>query len=44
MPSPALAPAIADAIHDAVGVRLRQTPFTPTRVLAALRGRTAGTV
>ena len=32
-------PAIANAIHDAVGVRLRTMPFTPERVLAALRGR-----
>lgn len=29
-------PAIANAIHDAVGVRLRRIPFTPDRVLAAL--------
>jgi len=31
-------PAIANAITDAVGVRLRRMPFTPERVLAALRG------
>ncbi|MGC2709725.1 MAG: molybdopterin cofactor-binding domain-containing protein [Candidatus Sulfotelmatobacter sp.] len=30
-------PAIANAIYDAVGVRLRESPFTPERVLAALR-------
>ena len=30
-------PAIANAIHDAVGIRLRTMPFTPQRVLAALR-------
>ena len=30
-------PAIANAIYDAVGVRLRECPFTPERVLAALR-------
>ncbi len=30
-------PAIANAIQDAVGVRLREAPFTPERVLAALR-------
>jgi probable selenate reductase molybdenum-binding subunit len=30
-------PAIGNAIHDAVGVRLRRGPFTPERVLAALR-------
>ena len=31
-------PAIANAIYDAVGIRLREAPFTPERVLAALRG------
>ena len=31
-------PAIANAIHDAVGIRLRRIPFTPDRVLAAIRG------
>jgi 4-hydroxybenzoyl-CoA reductase alpha subunit len=30
-------PAVANAIHDAVGIRLDQLPFTPARVLAALR-------
>jgi putative selenate reductase molybdopterin-binding subunit len=29
-------PAIANAIYDAVGIRLRHSPFTPERVLAAL--------
>ncbi len=29
-------PAIANAIYDAVGVRLRQAPFTPEKVLKAL--------
>jgi CO/xanthine dehydrogenase Mo-binding subunit len=29
--------AIGNAIFDAVGVRLREVPFTPARVLAALR-------
>ena len=33
--------AIANAIFDAVGVRLRQAPFTPERVLRALRGGAA---
>jgi 4-hydroxybenzoyl-CoA reductase subunit alpha len=32
-------PAIANAIYDAVGVRLREVPFTPERVLAALRAK-----
>jgi CO/xanthine dehydrogenase Mo-binding subunit len=31
------AAAIANAIFDAVGVRMTQAPFTPTRVRAALR-------
>jgi len=36
---PAIAPmfgAIANAIHNATGARLRAVPFTPDRVLAAL--------
>jgi CO/xanthine dehydrogenase Mo-binding subunit len=32
-------PAIANAIHDAVGVRLRRMPFTPERVLQAMNAR-----
>jgi 4-hydroxybenzoyl-CoA reductase subunit alpha len=32
-------PAIANAIYDAVGVRLRESPFTPERVLAAIRDK-----
>jgi 4-hydroxybenzoyl-CoA reductase subunit alpha len=32
-------PAIANAIYDAVGVRLREAPFTPERVLAAIKGK-----
>jgi 4-hydroxybenzoyl-CoA reductase subunit alpha len=35
----AVIPAIANAIYDAVGVRLRESPFTPERVLAALRAK-----
>jgi CO/xanthine dehydrogenase Mo-binding subunit len=31
-------PGVANAIFDAVGVRLRQLPFTPARVLEALSG------
>ncbi len=38
-PLHAIIPAIANAIYDAVGVRLRQIPFTPERVLAALRAK-----
>ena len=36
VPTVGPAPAIANAIYDATGVRLRRTPFTPDRVLAAL--------
>ena len=36
VPSCGVAPAIANAIYNATGVRLRRTPFTPDRVLAAL--------
>ncbi len=32
-------PAIANAIYDAVGVRLHECPFTPERVLAAIRAK-----
>ena len=31
--------AIANAIYDAIGVRIRQLPFTAERVLAAIQGR-----
>ncbi|APR84676.1 Xanthine dehydrogenase, molybdenum binding subunit protein [Minicystis rosea] len=34
-------PAIANAIFDAVGVRIDRLPFTPARVLAALRAQGA---
>ena len=32
-------PAIANAVYDAVGIRLREMPFTPERVLALLQAR-----
>jgi 4-hydroxybenzoyl-CoA reductase subunit alpha len=32
-------PAIANAIYDAAGIRLHEAPFTPERVLSALRAR-----
>ncbi len=32
-----MGPVIANAIYDAVGVRLRQLPMTPARVLAAIK-------
>ena len=35
-----VAAAIGNAIFDATGVRLRQIPFTPERVKAALGTRT----
>jgi CO/xanthine dehydrogenase Mo-binding subunit len=31
-----VAAAIANALHDAIGVRLRRVPFTPEAVLAAI--------
>ncbi|WP_295545471.1 xanthine dehydrogenase family protein molybdopterin-binding subunit [uncultured Pseudacidovorax sp.] len=33
------APAIANAVEDAVGIRIRDLPITPEKVLAALRAR-----
>lgn len=33
------APAIANAIHDAVGVRVHDLPITPGKLLAALQSR-----
>ena len=33
------AAAIANAIHDAIGVRIRDLPITPEKVLRALAGR-----
>jgi 4-hydroxybenzoyl-CoA reductase subunit alpha len=30
-------PAIANAIHDALGVRIDETPFTPVRIISAMR-------
>jgi nicotinate dehydrogenase subunit B len=37
---PAVVAAIGNAFFDATGVRLRQFPLTPTRVLAALKSAT----
>jgi len=34
-----VAAAIANAVYDATGVRIRQVPFTPARVLDALKSR-----
>jgi xanthine dehydrogenase molybdenum-binding subunit len=33
------APAIANAIYDAVGVRIKELPITPEKVLAALKDK-----
>ena len=38
IPMDGVAPAIANAIYDATGVRLRSIPFTPERVWRALQG------
>jgi CO/xanthine dehydrogenase Mo-binding subunit len=35
-------PAIANALYDAIGVRIRDLPVTPEKVLAALADRAAG--
>ncbi len=43
VPSVGVAPAIANAIHNATGARLRRTPFTPDRVLVALQSQSQGT-
>ena len=37
IPKDGVAPAMSNAIFDATGVRIRQIPFTPERVWAALR-------
>ena len=34
------APAIANAVYDAIGIRIRDLPITPEKILAALRART----
>jgi 4-hydroxybenzoyl-CoA reductase alpha subunit len=35
-------PALANAVYDAVGVRIDEVPITPEKILAALRARAAG--
>jgi nicotinate dehydrogenase subunit B len=39
-----VAAAIGNAIFDAIGVRLREVPLNPKRVLSALRGESASAV
>jgi xanthine dehydrogenase molybdenum-binding subunit len=36
------APAIANAVYDAIGVRIKSLPITPEKVLAALKGQGEG--
>jgi CO/xanthine dehydrogenase Mo-binding subunit len=38
----AILAAMANAVYDAVGVRLHETPFTPERILKALREKQGG--
>jgi 4-hydroxybenzoyl-CoA reductase alpha subunit len=35
-------PAVANAVYDAVGVRIDEVPITPEKILAALKARAAG--
>ena len=37
IPIDAMAPAVANAVADALGIRIRQIPLTPERVLRAIR-------
>jgi putative selenate reductase molybdopterin-binding subunit len=37
IPMNGVAPAVANAIYDAVGIRVRELPFTPERIWKALR-------
>jgi putative selenate reductase molybdopterin-binding subunit len=39
IPTNGIAPAIANAIYDAIGIRLRELPFTPEKVLKALKSK-----
>jgi xanthine dehydrogenase molybdenum-binding subunit len=38
----AIGPAIANAVHDAIGIRFRHYPITPEQVLQALREKPSG--
>jgi CO/xanthine dehydrogenase Mo-binding subunit len=35
-------PAIANAVHDALGIRIDEVPITPDKIVAALRDATRG--
>lgn len=37
-----IAPAIANAVYDAVGVRIRELPMTPERIVKAIEGKKRG--
>lgn len=39
MATPVVAPAVSNAVAALTGARLRRTPMTPDRVVAALSGR-----
>jgi len=39
IPMNGVAPAVANAIHDAVGVRVRELPLTPERIWNALHNK-----
>ena len=41
IPIDGMAPAVANAVADALGLRIRQIPLTPERVLRAIRGQGA---
>jgi putative selenate reductase molybdopterin-binding subunit len=42
VPINGVAPAVANAIYNAVGVRIRELPIRPERVLCALREKETG--
>ncbi|HJT56912.1 MAG TPA: molybdopterin cofactor-binding domain-containing protein, partial [Ktedonobacteraceae bacterium] len=42
IPIDGMAPAVANAVADALGIRIRQIPLTPERVLRAIRAQVQG--